>query len=223
MNNRKSVCFFHIATMGHYEEVNKEMLTTLLESGLLDKLEKLYLCVMGENPLNLPFNHPSFEIVDLGKDLSLFEYPKLEHLELFARANSNYNILYLCNAGVSHNKNENDYYPGWRQLMMHFCVTEWENVFKVLDTYDTCGIEWQDDPSGHFSGNFWWVTSEHVKKMPTVEEAKNYTSVINFGTYRHGAEFWIGMNKDVKHKSLFDTGYSWRDRPIINWYEKVIN
>jgi len=35
----------------------------------LDQLEKLYICKLGVNPLNLPFNHKCFEIIDCGIDL----------------------------------------------------------------------------------------------------------------------------------------------------------
>lgn len=224
MNKNKNVCFFHIATMGHYEHVNSEMLYTMLNCGFLEQLEKLYICKLGVNPLNLPFEHDCFEIIECGKDLKQYEYPTLKKLKEFANnTDKNYNILYICNAGVSHPPGTTQFfYPGWRRLMLHFCAVEYKLCLETLKNFDACGIEWEPTPTGHFSGNFWWITSKFAKTLLEVDDAIKYQKD-NIGySDRHAAEFWLDMNKNIKATSIYHTPYNWRTRPIIDWYQKVI-
>ena len=222
VNNMRKVAFLHIAIMGHYEEVNKEILDCFRDSGLLDELDFLHIGVVGDiNKLNLPFEHEKFKIVHHGDYLGLFEYPTMQAMKDYCTTNDCY-ALYTANVGVSHDKNRVDYYPGWRLLDLDILIIKYKKCFQALDDgYDACSFEWQDDPCKHFSGNCFWTTSEYLKTLPDLSEAKEYgLKIIN--SPRHGAEFWIGMKPKIKHKSFFQTGYNWRSRPIINWYEEML-
>jgi hypothetical protein len=50
----------------------------------------------------------------------------------------------------------------WRQFMNYGVITNWQKCVSALDIHDTAGIDYKDTPP-HYSGNFWWTKSEHVR------------------------------------------------------------
>jgi hypothetical protein len=231
--------FMHSAMMGHWKQVNSELLDGMLASGLLDKCI-LHHGVVGYETTRFwtPFEHHNFFFNHLGS-LKEYEYPTLSWLQqqctdcytdeewriwLEIPKNEPIYVFYCCNAGVSHPPNH-DFYPDWRWLMHYFNHMKWRDCVAALNEgYDTVGIEWQTDPVPHWSGNFWWATAEYLATLPPIDRMKTFDAGkgINHKQHpRHGAEFWIGMNSDVKHKSLFQTGYSWRNRPRKEWCKEL--
>ena len=211
--------FFHVATIGDYININNELLMYIKNSGLLDKLDLLYIGVLGDVELKLPYNHSSIQVDYISKNLKLFEYPTVEKLRKFSVENDNCKVMYLCNAGVSHIKNKG-HYPSWRELMSYYTIIEHEKCLDHLNDVDVCGVEWQEEPVKHFSGNFWWANSNYIKTLPTLDYMSKYNPFTDtendkniIKDYRHGAEFFIGMNKNVKHKDMFNTNYHWNNRP----------
>lgn len=219
---RDLVAFYHLATMGHYKEVNAEILGILKHSGLLKQLKAINIGVVGDKEIDLLYEHPKFNIKVLDSYIGAFEYPTINWLREYCKENDCY-ALYFANVGVSHDKDRDDYYPGWRDLDCHYCLMKWRECIDALENgFDCVSVEWQTDPCRHFSGSFFWVTSEYVRTLPDLEEAKKLgLKMVN--SHRHGTEFWIGMNPSVKYKSLFQTGHSWRSRPIIDWYKEAMN
>lgn len=57
-------------------------------------------------------------------------------------------------------------YYAWRQYLNWGVLTCWKTCVNALDTHDVSGINYQTDPSPHFSGNFWWSTSDHIRDLP---------------------------------------------------------
>ena len=218
----KIVCFFHVATMGHYKEVNEEMLNCMESSGFLDRIDTLYISCIESHPLDLPdkFKRDKIKIINQGLDIGQFEYPTLESLKDYCFNNPNDIVVYCCNAGVSHSKDKKDLYPGWRLLKSHFTFNRWRDNLKALKIYDVCGIEWQTEPKPHFSGNFWWANATYINTLPSIEKSRQLGLRL-FRPFRHGAEMWLGMNPKCQYRSLFQTGYDWLNRPVINWYEEA--
>jgi hypothetical protein len=229
--------YFHSAIMGHWKDVNTEMLNTMLKSDLMHEMLGLHTMFVGydEKKKWFPFKHYNLFVSDHGGSLNEYEYPTLEWLqndcvdkyidpfwkmEVGIEPTDNIYIFYCCNAGVSHPPNH-DLYPEWRRLMNYWSFTRWKDCVTALEEgYDTVGIEWQSDPVPHWSGNFWWATPEYIATLPPVQNMKTFNAGrgITAKTHpRHGAEWFIGMNPNVKYKSLFQTGYSWRDRPRKDW------
>jgi len=234
--------FMHSAMMGHWKEVNSEMLYTMEDSKLLYEAISLNIGVVGyeEKQFQLPFSINTTINVEHFGSLREYEYVTLESLriaciEMYTDQLWKYKIgidedepiyvFYCCNAGVSHEKDRGDGYPDWRWLTSYFTHTRWRDCVAILDQgYDTVGVEWQTDPVPHWSGNFWWANAEYIATLPLLDDMKKFNAGkgISAKTHpRHGAEFWIGMNKDVKYKSLFQTGYNWRDRPRKKWCETL--
>jgi len=237
--------YFHSAIMGHWRDVNAELLNAVgvggSPDGLLLNTVSLEIGVVGSiEHFLLPYQANSvFAVHDLGK-LEEYEYITQQMMyhdccdfftdpdwkKSMGIENDNVYVYYFCNAGVSHPPNH-DHYPEWRNLMTHYNLTHWKDCVAKLDEgYDTVGVEWQTDPVPHWSGNFWWATAEYIASLPSPEEMKTFDAGcgISSATHpRHGAEFWIGQNPDVKHHSFFQSGYSWRDRPRKNWLNANIH
>ena len=48
------------------------------------------------------------------------------------------------------------------------------NYLNLLNYYDCVGINLRFYPNIHFSGNFWWSKSEHIKQLKQIDN--NYLS-----------------------------------------------
>ena len=53
----------------------------------------------------------------------------------------------------------------WRKYMEYFNLERWRDCVEVLTEHETCGVELQSEDS-HYSGNFWWATSEYIRRLP---------------------------------------------------------
>jgi hypothetical protein len=50
------------------------------------------------------------------------------------------------------------------------CIDNWEKCIQLLrDGNDTVGCNLQGEPTPHYSGNFWWTTSSHIRALPLLE------------------------------------------------------
>lgn len=92
-------------------------------------------------------------------------------------------ILYLHTKGATYNKL---YQKQWREYMERDLIDDYESHINMINKgFDTSGVLmgipiWSDNIYG---GNFWWVKSESIKKIP-----KDLNNHLNFDT-RHDAEF----------------------------------
>jgi len=222
MPPRDVVAYYHLATMNHYPMVNWEILGLLKYARLLHRIKALKIGVVGDGKVVLPYEDPKIQIRHFG-DIGKYEYPTMMWLEADARNGFDGDMLYFANVGVSHAMEREDYYPGWRHLCCHYCLVEWQRCLKELESHDCVSIEWQTDPCRHFSGSFWWARSEYIRTLPDLNTAGRQYGHDMVRSPRHGTEFWIGMNDDVKYKSLFQCGMSWRARPTtVDWYEEAM-
>jgi hypothetical protein len=48
------------------------------------------------------------------------------------------------------------------------------------DTYETSGCNYMEEPFPHYSGNFWWASTNYIRRLPIV-------SLNN----KHNPEWWI--------------------------------
>lgn len=84
------------------------------------------------------------------------------------------NICYAHMKGItSHDrhllKNQvNQYvkYYYWRQYLNWGVLERWRECVAALNDHDIAGVNFQTDPSPHYSGSFWWTTSDHIKSLP---------------------------------------------------------
>jgi hypothetical protein len=87
-------------------------------------------------------------------------------------------------------------------MMTHFLINKHTECFSLLKKYDAIGSNYSNLPHKHFSGNFWWATSNYI----------NTLNKISIPFVRHDAEWWILSRQNVNYFELHNSG--------INHYQK---
>jgi hypothetical protein len=213
----KSVIFIHTAVIGRYQERLLQYLNLIITSKLYDNLENIFICYVGEDQLTLDLEDTDDKIkfVKVSNNLQDFELPTQQYMYKFCSNNPNYNILYLHTKGITGEINE--CIEDWVAYMTHFCVNKWKDCIEKIQNYATVGVDLRDFPTLHYSGNFWWATSNHIVSLPEPYDFSNiqkYPNPIN--SPRHNQEFWICYDKNTaKHSSLWESN--------INCYERHLH
>jgi hypothetical protein len=205
-----NIIFFHVCTIGRYFEVLEEMLNSIYESGILDKVKEINMCVLGGGILP-KISCDKIKVLDACDDINRYEFFTLRHIQEEVKRNKECNILYIHTKGVSVEKN--DCIEDWRKYMEYFLINNFEECVDFLKTHDAVGVDWRGSPSPHFSGTFWWATARYLSTLPEIDEISSCNSK-KVLTLRHNAEFWIGMNKAVKVKCLWDCGIDQFERHL---------
>jgi len=218
----KNALFIHAAILDKCKERLLQYLDLICNSGLIDNLEYIFICFVGEaqNPIDLDditkynYRH-NINIINVSKNLQSYELPTLEYMYTFCKNHPDYNILYLHTKNVG--KERNQCIEDQIEYMLHFNVTKWEECVNKLTEYQTCGVDLRDYPTLHYSGNFWWVKAIHINSLPSptdFNDLERYPNPLN--SLRHNQEFWICYDKkDNIHYSLWDCG--------INCYERHLH
>jgi hypothetical protein len=209
--------FIHIAVIGRYRERLLQYFNKLKDSSLLEHSNYIFLNYVGNDEtfeFLSEFNiFRNINIQKMSDNLLDYELPTLNNLYYFAKNNPNFKILYIHTKGV-HNK-LNLCVEDWVEYMTYFLINKWKTCINTLDNYDTVGVDLRDYPVLHYSGNFWWSTSDHIKTLPEPIDFNNiekYPNPIN--SQRHNQEFWICYNHK-KHQILWDCN--------INCYERHLH
>jgi hypothetical protein len=210
MSEDNIIVFFHIATIGNYQEVVDEMFIELTNSGLINVAKEINLCIVGDEPVKLP-NFKNM-VVHQSDNILFGEFYTLNKIKEFSnKTTNNHKVLYIHTKGVT--VPNNMCIVDWRQYMMYFNVNKHTEAISLLNEYDTCGVDLVNEPTKHYSGNFWWSNTSFIKKLPFIDEISKPTSKAIL-TVRHNAEFWLFMC-DGKNSSLHNSN--------INVYERHLH
>jgi hypothetical protein len=206
----KSVIFFHVATIGQYQKIFDEIYMQIVESKLIDTIESLNICVVGNGELKVQDND-KIKIYK-NSDINFGEFFTLDLLKCFSDSLvENFKILYIHTKGVT--APDNPCIDDWRKYMTYFNIKQHKKCFDILSQYDSCGVDLVNEPCLHYSGNFWWANSSYIKELPIISEIM-FPKVPPILSIRHNAEFWIGMKKG-RLKSLWNSN--------INVYERHLH
>ena len=185
----KNYCFIHSC---HIKEFGLERLEKFIElmtrSKLIDKLEKVYITNIGEPIVNKNYGD-KYDIDNYSENTQLWEIPTLNKLYHFSSNNPHCNILYLHTKGISYIKNTPRYnnVNDWIDLMTYFLIEKHNTCLSILKKkYDTVGCNYYDKNDGipkHYSGNFWWASTNYIKSLTFDIKTKVDT------------EMWICKNK----------------------------
>ena len=192
----RTACFIHSCTIHGNSSILDELLATLRDSGLLERLDALVIVNLGDE-LALPealASSDKIHVVEYSKDVALGERPTLELLRTFASVHEDGKLLYLRTKGASHGAIRRPV-TDWTRYMLHFVVERHAACLAALAEYDAIGCNLLDEPRRHFSGNFWWANARYVKRLAPVPT-----------TNRHAAEMWILSDPAGKALSLHDSG-----------------
>jgi hypothetical protein len=147
------------------------------------------------------------------RDFTRGEFFTLGNLKSFcASCAKNTPVGYIHTKGLV-NGFDNPCISDWIDYMLYFVVEQMSSCIKhITDGYDAVGVDWVEIPNKHFSGNFWWSSSDYVKSLPDIDPPNFWVN--GCPSHRHLAEFWIGAN-NPKVKCLHQSG--------INVYERHLH
>ena len=197
--------YYHVCCIANWRDIMSSMLFKLKNSGLYSYLSQIRVTVLGNdyNPQDPIFSDPKITIRFHSNDNTLYERPCLNGMIEDAQTEEFY-VLYMHSKGVTHSQHSqlarNVF--DWSDYMMYF------NVYKHLSCIhelnrgaDAVGCNLQELGAPlHYSGNFWWSKSTHVKKLPKIAN-----------TYYNTPEFLV-TSIDGLYKTQWHSG--------VNHYEK---
>jgi hypothetical protein len=131
----------------------------------------------------------------------------------------NMNVCYIHTKGITspirHLRKLNPYqfknYYYWRQYLNWGVLQNWKACVYALEMFDTAGVNYYENPSRHYSGNFWWSKSDYIKRLPdpaTIEwwrdlQNKSDNQWLKTTSDRFKDEQWLCSLDDVKAFNYF--------------------
>jgi hypothetical protein len=209
MSSNKIVIFYHMYQINNWQDIFKEHLELLNNSGLIDNIEFVHLGINGEYVYNGDNKKISCVI---NKDQHLEEGSTLKSLYSFANENPGYKILYIHSKGVTNNSKPVE---DWRNYMNYFMIEKWKECVKYLEHYDSVGCNLSKEHSygnyPHYSGNFWWANADYINKL-------NYSYLDD--SFRFMREFWIGSGNGKMYEIHNSNVNHYKERYLNSEYRK---
>lgn len=158
-----------------------QTLKKIKSSGLYDELDQIYLSLNGPNTelyrQALNIHDSKINVIEFNYNYH-GEFNTLNFISDFCKFNEG-KILYLHSKGVTHPLHNPVNH--WREYMEYFVIENFKDCLDGLQKNDTVGVNLQEDPKKHYSGNMWWANASHIRKLPKIE---NYRD-------RLYCEFWL--------------------------------
>lgn len=189
--------YFHICRMNNWKEIVEKLWTDICASGLYEKVTEIRAVAVGATKESPPpfFSDPKFRLLYESDDASNYERSTLNLLYTHSvDAVDDFQALYIHSKGVTHNNK----YPGvtdWTNYLSYFNIYKHDFCREQLLSNDAVGVNLTNVPQVHFSGNFWWSKSSHIRTL----------SVCNDPAYL-APEFWITKKENGVYKSLWESG-----------------
>lgn len=120
---------------------------------------------------------------------------------------------YSTNVNVQNIVKHKEYYY-WRHFMNWAALKQWAFCENALGIYDIAGGDYHEYPSPHFCGNFWWATSDHIRRLPDPLDKTWWHKLqetttdpwIKQAPVRMFDEFWIGAREGIKAYDVVKIG-----------------
>jgi len=163
---------YFICCMGNYLEIVEEQINIILNSKLYHNSKEIicFICLYNKKDIilnNLLSKYSKFRLITT--PLNLYEkYAINNYKNYIPEINSKYYIYYFHTKAVKYDKNHFNYKI--RKILDFYTLNKYELSLKLLKYYDAVGVSLSRYPKMHFSGNFWWSTSEHVNKLSNVSD-----------------------------------------------------
>ena len=210
----KRYIYFHICCINNWKQIVSELFHHIKSSGLYESIHQIRCGVLGLGDQNHElFQDPKVTILFQHDSLDLWEVVTINTLHTYAKENpeEEFQVLYLHSKGVRHNSrnpNVND----WVQYLTYFNIYQWSGCISLLDTNDAVGVNLSAQHPVHYSGNFWWSKSTHIKSLgpcpSTHYNAPEYWVTAHLGNY---ITLW---QSDINHYDAPYPGHLYIGRPI---------
>lgn len=185
LKQQKKVCFIHSC---YIKELGIDILKNLLDivhsSGLSKEAEIIVLNV--GDPIDIEI---SANVVQISSNVDVYELLSINYIREYCEKNYCL-VLYIHTKGLTHLHNADmlSKVNDWTNMMVYFLVERYKECFRLLKTYDVVGCNFGMLPLPHYSGNFWWSSSNHIRKLNLLDLNPSF---IPDGSLRHMAEWWL--------------------------------
>lgn len=149
VKKQRCVCFIH---HHHVKNVGLGILEDLLKN-IESKDFEIIILNVGE-----PIDTFTKTVIQLDSGEG-FKLTSINFIRNYCEKNDCF-VLYLDIKGFQLNSRED-----WKNMMLYFLVERSFDCLCLLKKYDAVGCDYKNTPTPHFSGNFWWSTSDHIKKL----------------------------------------------------------
>ena len=233
---------YHVFCDKGWRELVADQIGRLKAGGLWENTERFYVsCIVkdrGEaDELRRMIGEEKTELISVETNPMRFEYPALEFIRAKSREEDCL-LYYFHTKGVSYyggDRSDRNFrrlrrnIDAWRHMMEYFLFTKWRVAVNALqDGYDTYGcyrLPPYPKPYYMYAGNFWWVRSGYVRRLPPFSEKR-------IATDRFIAEEWLykaGPKDFSAFDSLADLYYVYMDEslyassklPVLKWLRFV--
>jgi len=183
--------YIHICIKGTWLDILTNIITNIKKSGLYDIIDKIKCFILGNlNKIPDIFNDEKIIIVKQDPNIQLYERFTLNNLYNDCLKEEFY-VLYLHTKGIQWPNSQQ--VKDWVEYLIYFNMFKKKEIIDFLENYDTVGVNLQPGP--HYSGNFWWSKSSHIKTLNK-----------NIGSNYTDPEFWVTSKKGGKYLSLYLSG-----------------
>lgn len=194
--------WLHVYADGAWQLPVEEHITALLDSGLADELDGMFVGFVGiDRNINTVESYMRGRIgfTVVARRGEGWEQETMREMQKYAD-NADGKILYTHTKGAAAAliaDEPHDLNAEWRRSMTADTVIRWRECVELLETHDAVGAHIIPEEYGgeYFGGNFWWANSSYLTTLPPIGEETRYH-----------AENWIGTGTDP---ALFDLRPGW--------------
>ncbi len=207
----KTYIYFHICCSNNWKEIFNKLLNNIKISGLYNNIDEIRCVILGDINDNI-FKDPKIKIIYNSFDTNIFEF-KIMELIYEDSLKEEFNILYIHTKGIRHfNQYTENNVKDWVDFLIYYNIQKYKICQEYLSEYDVVGVNLQSYPCWHFSGNFWWSKSSHIKLLNKIKD-------ISY----NGPEFYITSKKNGKYLSLWNSNINHYDNRynIDNYINKL--
>lgn len=203
--------YIHICQKGDWKKSLDLLLNSIKVSKLYESTKVIRLGLVNDLGTIIEddiLKDSKFDIIYVGKSCE-YERPTLYHMRKKSIEEINTNYFYLHTKGIRHfgSKYEQQIID-WINLMLYWNIENWKIAIEKLKVYDTYGC---NDLYVHYSGNFWWAKSSHIKKLPTV-----------IASYYTACEDWVQTIRINKY-TVYNSGINhYKDHFPRKYYSNYI-
>jgi hypothetical protein len=231
LNNKKINIYINVAIVGSVNKVLADLVNNILKSGLYSACNKIYLICNGNfSQISLDLNIPKVEVIKANSDIFKCEFPTLEKIWNDCQQEEDITVLYLHTKGVT--KPGHQTVQDWTNYLSYFNIIKWQDRLSDLNSFDCSGVnlngnveDFNEHPLTwgygkaplHYSGNFWWSNSSHIKKLPN---PISWLPDGNYQRWRVMAEMWLCQPSDSKYNCAWQSNINhYIERYPIELYE----
>ena len=203
--------YIHVPELPGWQSLTVEFLEKIEASGLADSEHRqIILCLNGNEIAMRDFlsplldNSDSYTAVHVSDDSWRCEWPTLNYLKQQCDSSTDNDYIgYAHLKGLT--KPNSKPVQDWKDYLVYWGIERWETSIAQLKAgYDTSSVNWFDNPWPHYSGNFWWATSDYIRRLEPLQDPatidfgravskylKPYV-ILDPGNFRYEHEAWLG-------------------------------